>query len=107
MATFSAESIGTFLKDIRETATQVTATGVSVIQARQQVRNAQADARNSDALNIAIANRASPNEGSEVLRARRDAVMAGMTMSEPMTGVGGLPLWLLVAMAAGVYLMMR
>lgn len=105
---FSADSISAFLQDVRNTATQLSGTGVAVIQARQQIRNAQADARNTDALNVAITSRASPNEGSEVIRARRDALTAGLTSgaASPM-GTAGLPVWLLVAMAAAVYVMVR
>jgi hypothetical protein len=106
---FSADSIGAFLKDVRDTATQLSGTGVAVIQARQQVRNAQADARNTDAWNVAITSQAVPTAGSEVMRARRDALTAGLTTgaAAPLGSGSAMPVWLLVAMAAAVYLMVR
>lgn len=104
----TAQGIADFLRQVKDTATQISGTGVAVIQARQQIRNAQADGRNLDAYNVAITNSASPNASTEVIRARRDALTAGLNTgdADPMRA-GGLPVWLLVAMAAAVYVMVR
>lgn len=107
--TFSSGSIGSWLDDLKSTVSQISGTGVAIIQARQQVRNARADARNTDGLNARIASAASPDPAVDVVRARRDAVTAGLT-SGPGTNLGptqALPIWLIAAMAGVAFLLLR
>jgi hypothetical protein len=107
--TFSSGSIGSWLADLRSTVSQISGTGVAIIQARQQVRNAQADSRNTDGLNVRIASSASPDPTVDVYRQRRDALTAGLT-SGPGAQLGqtaALPIWLIAAMAGVAFVLLK
>ena len=98
MLNYDSSGIQGFLDQVKSTVTQLSGTGVAVIQARQQIRNQMADARNQDQYNIRIANTSSPNVQTDVLRAERDALNASGGKGATIPGQSAT--WLLIAGAA-------
>lgn len=97
MLNYDSSGIQGFVDQVKSTITQLSGTGVAVIQARQQLRNSLADARNQDAYNIQIATASSPNPQLDVLRQQRDALNAsqGQGAKMPTDHSKMLPLLLL------------
>lgn len=107
----SNSSISSWLKSLRESVVEFSATGKAVVDARTSVRNALAEGRNADAVNSAIAEYASGNARAEAIRAQREALeAAGQTGLDgnPFTGPRGtMNLLLLVAAVAGAYMISK
>lgn len=105
---YTSGGISDFFKSVQQSITQLSGTGVAVIQARQQVRNALADARNSDAVNVAIAASASPNPATEAARAYRDGVTAALTTGADGNGLTkGVPPLLIVGGVVLLWLLLK
>lgn len=67
-------AISKWLTDLRESVTDISATGVTILKTQQGFKNTIADNKNQDALNATIASYSSPNSATEVARARREAL---------------------------------
>jgi len=102
MLNFNTDGLQGYIDQIKSSVTQLSGTGVAVIQARQQLRNALADSRNQDSYNIQIATASSPTPMLENLRQQRDALNAADGKGAQIPGQSNMMMPLLLLGAAAV-----